>query len=75
MFEEDLFPTLQIGSHLFGIRGRQSHHLGVAVGYVHVDSAVVIMAASLDGQEKYTQMLPSVSLTHRFTGDISAGLK
>lgn len=33
------------------------------------------MAASLDGQEKYTQMLPSVSLTHRFTGDISAGLK
>jgi outer membrane receptor protein involved in Fe transport len=33
------------------------------------------VAASLDGGDKYTQLLPSASLTYRFTDNISAGLK
>ena len=62
----DILPRLTVNAGLrYNYEDRESSNTSDAGG----------MTASLVGEEKYTQLLPSASLTYRFTDDISAGLK
>jgi outer membrane receptor protein involved in Fe transport len=62
----DILPRLTINAGLrYNYEDRESSNTSDAGG----------MAASLDGKEQFTQLLPSISLTYRFTDDINAGAK
>jgi iron complex outermembrane receptor protein len=62
----DILPRLTVNVGLrYNYEDRQSSNASTTSG----------STAILEGSEKYTQLLPSISFTYRFTENVSAGLK